>query len=82
MDDKDPGYQLNIEEELPNISQSPKIFKISLIILICASVLMITAIIILAIIYKDELNGNILSLNDKCITNYCGDDFDTIIKNI
>ena len=34
------------------------------------------------IICKDELNGNILSLNDKCITNYCGDDFNTIIKNI
>ena len=58
MDDKNPEYQLNIEEELPNISQSPKVFKISLIILICASVLMIAAIITLAILYKDELSKN------------------------
>ena len=58
MDDKNPEYQLDIEEELNINPKSPKMFKISLIILICASVLMIAAIIALAILYNDEKSKN------------------------
>ena len=58
MDDKNPEYQLDIEEELNINPKSPKMFKISLIILICASVLMIAAIIVLAILYNDEKSKN------------------------